>query len=74
MYGQITKFRHDLGIGVICAENGRKYRFRHSEMVNAAAQLVGEDVHFITDAGRPRQIIAMSGSPWTVFGAIPAHA
>ena len=27
MYGEIKKFRRDIGVGVIEAEDGRKYRF-----------------------------------------------
>jgi hypothetical protein len=74
MYGQITKFRDDIGIGVIKAENGRKYRFRKAEMTNHAAQLIGLHVDFVVDSSRPRQIIAMSGSAWTAFGGISAGA
>jgi hypothetical protein len=74
MYGQITKFRDDIGIGVIAAENGRKYRFTRSEILNASSRLVGEDVNFVVVASRPRQIISLSGSPWTAFGGICAAA
>jgi hypothetical protein len=70
MYGEITKFRDDIGVGVIEAENGRKYRFAKSEIVSSARQLIGESVDFIVDASRPRQIIMLSGSPWTAFGGI----
>ena len=34
MYGQITKFREDIGVGVIEAEDGRRYRFAKNEIVN----------------------------------------
>jgi hypothetical protein len=74
MYGQITKFRHDIGIGVIAAENGRSYRFAKSELLNDGAKLIGDNVDFIIVASRPRQIIRMSGSPWTAFGGICARA
>jgi|GEM_PF-1732475 len=74
MLGQITKFREDIGIGVIAAENGRKYRFTKSEVLNAGSRLVGCDVDFEVIASRPRQIISLSGSPWTAFGAICASA
>ena len=57
MYGEIIKFRADLGIGVIAAEDGRNYRFTKSEVVSSARDLVGENVDFIVDARRPRQII-----------------
>lgn len=74
MYGQITKFRDDIGIGVIAAENGRKYRFAKSELLNDGARLIGDNVDFIIASGRPRQIICMSGSPWTAFGGICGRA
>jgi hypothetical protein len=74
MYGQITKFRDDIGVGVIEAENGRKYRFAKSEIVNGADRLIGEGVDFLIVASRPRQIIMMSGSAWTVFGDLAARA
>jgi hypothetical protein len=74
MYGQITKFRDDIGIGVIAAENGRKYRFAKSELLNDGAKLIGDNVDFIITSGRPRQIISMSGSPWTAFGGICGRA
>jgi cold shock CspA family protein len=74
MYGQITKFRDDIGIGVIEAENGRKYRFVKAEIINTDAGLVGQGVDFLVDASRPRQIIMMSGIPWTAFGGITSRA
>ena len=72
MYGEITKFQDDLGVGVIEAEDGRNYRFTKSEIVSSARQLVGEDVDFIVDASRPRQIVMLSASLWTAFGDIRA--
>lgn len=74
MYGQITKFRDDIGVGVIQAEDGRAYRFTSAEIVNAASRLLGADVDFLVDARRPRQIITMSGTPWTAFGGIIGRA
>lgn len=59
MHGEIIKFRADLGIGVIAAEDGRRSR-----------DLVGENVDFIVDARCPRQIIVTSASLWTAFGDI----
>jgi hypothetical protein len=70
MYGEIIKFRPDLGVGVIAAEDGRRYRFARSEVVSSARDLVGENVDFIVDARCPRQIIVTSGSLWTAFGDI----
>jgi len=74
MYGEITKFHDDIGVGVIEAENGRKYRFTKSDSVSSARQLIGEGVDFIVDASRPRQIVMLSGSPWTAFGGICSRA
>lgn len=70
MHGQITKYRDHIGIGVIEAENGRKYRFLGSQLMNGRDPLVGESVDFLLVASRPTDIIAMSGSPWTAFGDI----
>jgi hypothetical protein len=74
MYGEITKFHEDLGIGVIEAEDGSKYRFDKSEIVSSARKLIGEHVDFLVDARRPRQIIVMSGSAWGAFGGICERA
>lgn len=68
MYGRITKFRSELGVGVIEAECGRKFRFVKSEIRSVAKELVGQDVDFLVVASRPTEIITMSGSPWTAFG------
>lgn len=69
MQGQITKFRGEIGIGVIAADDGRKYRFSKSAIMNANALLIGEDVDFQISAGRPAEIIVLAGSPWSAFGA-----
>ena len=74
MYGQITKFRDDIGVGVIAAEDGRRYRFARTEVINGADRLIGQGVDFLIVASRPRQIIMMSGSPWTAFGGLAARA
>ena len=74
MYGQITKFRDDIGVGVIEAENGRKYRFAKTEIVNTADRMIGQGVDFLIVASRPRQIIMMSGSAWTAFGDLASRA
>jgi len=73
MYGEITKFHDDIGVGVIEAENGRKYRFSRSDIVSSARQLIGESVDFLVDASRPRQIVMLSSSPWTAFDAISSR-
>ena len=66
--GEITKFRNDIGFGVIVADNGRKYRFTESEVINSTSSLVGLSVDFVVVASRPTDIILLNGSPWTVFG------
>jgi hypothetical protein len=74
MFGQITKFRDDIGVGVITAENGRKYRFAKDALISAPRPPLGEEVDFVVVASRPREIIMLSGSPWKAFGAICARA
>jgi cold shock CspA family protein len=68
MHGRITKFSTKVGFGVIEAEDGAKYRFAESEIVNLNGKLVGHSVDFLVDARRPKDIILMTGTPWTVFG------
>lgn len=70
MYGEIIKFRPEIGTGVIKAEDGRKYRFVSSEIVNRGQELVGQSVDFVLKERRPKKIIVLSGSPWTAFGTI----
>jgi cold shock CspA family protein len=70
MQGEITKYRDDLGFGVIMTDDGRRYRFARKQVVSAAADLVGQEVDFILSANQPAEIIVMSGSPWTAFGGI----
>jgi len=74
MYGQITKFRDDLGIGVIAAENGRKYRFAKTALIAATRARIGEEVDFLLVTSRPSQIVLLSASTWTAFGDICARA
>jgi cold shock CspA family protein len=70
MQGQITKYRDDLGFGVIEADNGRRYRFAKHQIKNSAEMLVGQDVDFVLSASSPTDIIMLSGSPWAVFGGL----
>lgn len=73
MYGRITKFSPEVGFGVIEAEDGGKYRFTKSEVVNLNGKLVGHSVDFmLNNARRPKDIILMTGTPWTAFGGL-AH-
>lgn len=72
MYGTIESFRRDIGVGIIRAENGRKYRFKRQDLINPRLALIGEDVDFELDGRRPEDIIVLTGSPWSVFaGATP---
>ena len=70
MYGEIKKFRSDLGIGVIEAENGHKYRFQRDAILNRRDDLEGQEVHFSLSSLNPREIVVLAGSPWTAFGGI----
>jgi cold shock CspA family protein len=67
MQGQITKFRSDIGIGVITADDGAKYRFAINEIVNRVDDLTGHSVDFLVHQRRPKEILVLAGSPWTVF-------
>jgi cold shock CspA family protein len=70
MYGEIKKFREDIGFGVIVAEDGRKFRFTDSEILNREEMQEGREVNFVVAGLRPHSIIVISGSPWTAFGGI----
>ena len=70
MHGQITKYRADIGYGVIETDNGRRYRFAKHHIKNSAETLVGQAVDFVLIASRPTEIIMMTGSPWTAFGGL----
>jgi cold shock CspA family protein len=69
MHGHVSKFRADLGVGIIHTEDGRKFRFHMSEVRAPARQMIGQEVDFeISDARHPHAIILMSASPWAAFG------
>jgi hypothetical protein len=70
MYGEIKKFRRDLGVGVIHAEDGRAYRFEGGEIRNCLEELEGHEVHFKLGELKARDIIVLAGSPWAAFGNI----
>jgi len=72
MQGQVLRFRADLGVGVIRADDGRTYRFVCSDVINPDAGLVGRPVDFLVDTRRPRAILVTDTSPWTVFGGARA--
>lgn len=68
MEGRVTKFYRDLGVGIIAAENGRKYRFRTDKVMNRHLPIANQEVDFEVDGGHPTRIIVLAGSPWTAFG------
>ena len=70
MYGEIKKFRSDIGIGVIHAEDGRAYRFERTEILNRRDDLEGQEVYFDISFLKARDIIVLAGSPWAAFGGI----
>lgn len=70
MYGEITKFRRDLGVGVIQAEDGRAYRFEHSAIRNRRDDLEGQEVYFDLGGRKAQDVIVLAGSPWAAFGGI----
>lgn len=70
MEGRVTKYYRHLGVGIIAAENGRRYRFRSQHVMNRHLPLAGQEVDFEIAAGRPTRIIVLAGSAWTAFGAI----
>ncbi len=74
MQGEITKYRDDLGCGVIMTDDGRRYRFARKQVISSAADLVGQEVDFIMSANQPAEIIVLSGSAWTAFGGIAGTA
>ena len=67
MLGQIESFRRDIGVGIIKAENGRKYRFVRGNIINERPQIMGEEVDFTLNGRTPKDIIVLTGSPWSVF-------
>lgn len=69
LHGEITKFHDDIGTGVIAADNGRKYRFTKSQLINSATRMVGLTVDFVVVANRPTDIILLNGTPWSVFAS-----
>ena len=70
MYGEIRKFRNDLGVGIIAAEDGRAYRFKRTEILNRRDDLEGQEVHFKLGDLKAREIIVLAGSPWLAFGGV----
>lgn len=70
MYGEIKKFRADIGVGVIRGEDGRSFRFAGGDIRNGTENLEGHEVHFELGERKARDIIVLAGSPWTAFGGV----
>lgn len=68
MNGHIVRYHERLGQGVIACDDGRRYRFTRTQIRNPNGKLVGADVDFLVESRRPKDIILLHGSPWTVFG------
>lgn len=73
MYGHVTTYRRDLGVGIIAAEDGRKYRFQQGSLINLRPDLLGLEVDFELLGRTPKDIIVLAGSPFAVFGT-PTHS
>jgi hypothetical protein len=74
MYGAITKFRPDLGVGIIRGENGSRYRFSKGALRNGLTRLEGDEVDFELTGLKARDIVVLAGSPWTALGAFSAQS
>lgn len=68
MIGRITKFYRHIDVGIISAEDGRRFRFHGRDLTSRAGPASGVEVDFEIRSGRPREIIPLTGSPWTAFG------
>ena len=68
MYGHVTTYRRDLGVGIISAEDGRKYRFQQGSLINLRPDLLGLEVDFELSGRTPKDVIVLAGSPFAVFG------
>lgn len=70
MYGAITKFQSNIGVGVIVGEDGRAYRFASGAIRNPGNGLVGQEVYFDLSSRKAAEVIVLAGSPWTAFGGL----
>jgi hypothetical protein len=70
MEGRVTKYFNDLEVGIIAADDGRKYRFRAAQVMNRHLPIANQEVDFLVASGRPTQIIVLDGTAWTAFGSI----
>ena len=69
MYGYIKKFDDKTGCGVIETDAGERFRFSKSEVRNPNGKLVGYAADFLIDTRKPKEIVLMQGTAWTVFGS-----
>ncbi len=69
LYGRVQSFRSDFGVGIIAADDGRKYRFQRRDLINAQTDLDGQPVHFAVAGLKPQSIIVLNGSPFAVFAS-----
>lgn len=67
MQGQITKFDATLGYGVITSEDGAKFRFAKRDVKNLNGKLIGHEVDFLLETRAAKEIILLTGNPFTVF-------
>lgn len=69
MHGRIITYSEKLGHGVIAGEDGRRFRFARNRIINPNGKLVGYEVDFIVESLIPRDIILLTGTPWSVFAS-----
>jgi cold shock CspA family protein len=70
MYGEIKTFHARIGVGVIAAEDGRRYRFHVQALLNRQDGIEGREVHFTPRNSCAQDIIVLAGSPWHAFGSL----
>jgi hypothetical protein len=69
MHGRITSYHAPLGQGVISTAAGRRYRFKNTDILNPNGNPVGHEVDFLAESCRPKDIILLHGSIWSVFAS-----
>jgi hypothetical protein len=69
MYGTIAKFSPEIGVGIIVAEDGSRYRFSARRVVNGHEMRPGRQVDFVLEGRAAADVIVLAGSPWHVFAA-----
>ncbi len=73
MNGRVVKIVGTIGMGIIVADNGQKFRFRISDVLNAHLTSDDQDVDFVPERGCAKAIVVLDGSPWTAFGPLISH-